>query len=157
MTPAVRALDALGLPYRLIEYAPDPGDGRDIGVSAARSLGLSEAEVFKTLIAELAGGELVVAVVPVAEKLNLKVLARAGGVKTATLADPKAAERATGYVTGGISPIGQKRRHRTFLASEAMALEQIYVSAGKRGLELALRPADLIRVTDASVSRLVAQ
>lgn len=157
MTPAVSALDALGLPYRLLEYAAGPSDQRDIGTAAARKLGLAEQKVFKTLIAELAGGELVVAVIPVAGKLNLKLLARAAGAKSATLAQPAAAERATGYVTGGISPVGQKKRHRTFLAAEGAALDTIYVSAGRRGLELALRPADLIEATDASVCRLIAQ
>ena len=155
MTPAVSKLDALGLPYRLLEYVAEPGTGRDIGKAAARSLGLSEAEVFKTLVAEMADGELVVAVIPVSGKLNLKQLARAGGAKSAALADPKKAERATGYVTGGISPIGQKRSHRTFIAAEARDLEQIYVSAGRRGLELGLRPSDLIQATDASVCRLL--
>jgi Cys-tRNA(Pro)/Cys-tRNA(Cys) deacylase len=155
MTPAVTTLDALGLPYRLLEYPSHSDDGRDIGIAAARALGLPEACVFKTLIAELPDGELVVALIPVAEKVNLKQLARAAGAKSASLADPKAAERATGYVTGGISPLGQKRRHRTFLAREATGLERIYVSAGKRGLELELQPADLERATDATVCQLL--
>ncbi len=157
MTPAVSKLEALGLSYRLLDYDAQPDESREIGVTAARALGLSEAAVFKTLVAELAGGELVVAVIPVAEKLNLKRLARAGGAKSATLADPKAAERATGYVTGGISPIGQKRTHRTFIAREASALAQIYVSAGRRGLELGLRPSDLILATDARVCELLVE
>jgi len=155
MTPAVSELDALRIPYQLLEYPAGVGGERDIGISAARALGLPEDRVFKTLVAELTGGELVVAIIPVAGRLNLKRLARAGGAKAATLAEPKAAERATGYVTGGISPLGQKRKHRTFLAGEAHALEQIHVSAGKRGLELALSPADLVAATDAMVCQLL--
>jgi Cys-tRNA(Pro)/Cys-tRNA(Cys) deacylase len=156
MTPAVKALDDLGFPYRLLEYDRDATGDRDIGLAAAAALSLPEEQVFKTLIAELAGGELVVAIIPVAAKLDLKQLARTCGVKSAALAETKAAERATGYLTGGISPLGQKRRHRTFLAEQASAQDQIYVSAGRRGLELALSPGVLIEATKARICALVA-
>jgi Cys-tRNA(Pro)/Cys-tRNA(Cys) deacylase len=152
MTPAVKALDASRASYRLLEYDPGSHDQKDIGLAAAAALELPEDAVFKTLVAELAGGELVVAILPVAKKLNLKALARTCGAKSAVLADAKAAERATGYVTGGISPLGQKRRHRTFLAEEARDLDLIYVSAGKRGLELELSPDVLIGATQACVA-----
>ena len=154
MTPAVTALDGLKLPYELLEYELSGSSDKDIGLAAARALGLPEAAVFKTLIAELADGALVVAVIPVAEKLNLKQLARACGVKSAKMADTRAAERATGYLTGGISPLGQKRSHRTLLADQANGLDLIYVSAGRRGLELALTPGALIEATAASVCTL---
>lgn len=136
------------------ETAP-PGES-DIGLAAARSLGVPESSVFKTLISELAPGELVVAIVPVGARLNLKQLARAAGVKSAIMAPPGRAEKATGYVTGGISPFGQKKTLRTFLAAEATTLEAIHVSAGRRGLELVLSPADLIGVTNAVVCELTA-
>lgn len=156
MTPAIKALDDLGFPYRLIRYDHGTTGDRDIGLAAAAALALPEEQVFKTLIAELAGGELVVAVIPVAEKLNLKKLARACGVKSAALAETTAAERTTGYLTGGISPLGQKRRHRTFLAEQASDQDRIYISAGRRGLELALAPGVLIEATQACVCALVA-
>ena len=149
MTPAVKALNASGLSYRLLEYDQSAKGQRDIGVAAAKALRLPEQQVFKTLVAELAGGELVVAIIPVACKLNLKSLARACGAKSAALAEPRLAERATGYITGGISPFGQKRRHRTFLAEQASELDLIYVSAGRRGLELALSPEVIIEATQA--------
>ena len=155
MTPAVKALDALGVPYQLLEYDLGAVDGKDIGRAAAAALNLPVETVFKTLIAELADGELVVAIIPVADQLNLKLLARACGAKSAALAETRAAERATGFVTGGISPLGQKRRHRTFLAAAADGLDLIHVSAGKRGLELALAPEVLIEATQAHVCALV--
>jgi Cys-tRNA(Pro)/Cys-tRNA(Cys) deacylase len=154
MTPAVKALDASGLSYRLLAYDADAMSQREIGVAAASALNLPAPLVFKTLVAELTGGELVVAIIPVARKLNLKSLARACGAKSATLAEPKRAEQATGYITGGISPLGQKRRHRTFLAEEANELDLLYVSAGRRGLELALSPEVLIEATQAYVCAL---
>ncbi len=154
MTPAIRALEAAGYPYRLLEY--EQAAGKDIGLAAAAALGLPEEKVFKTLVAELAGGELVVALIPVAGKLSLKALARACAAKSAALADAKVAERATGYLTGGISPLGQKRRHRTLLAEEADGLDLIYVSAGRRGLELELLPEVLIEATQAQICALQA-
>lgn len=153
MTPAVKALETLGVSYRLLEY--HHAGGKEIGLAAAAALNLPVDSVFKTLVAELSDGELVVAIIPVADKLNLKQLARACGAKAATMADSRAAERATGYVTGGISPLGQKRRHRTFLADVANSLDRIYVSAGKRGLELELTPEALIQATQAHVCALV--
>lgn len=154
MTPAVAMLQAKGIAHELLEYEALAAPGKDVGIAAAAALGIPEASVFKTLVAELAGGELVVAMIPVAARLNLKLLARAAGSKSAAMADARQAERATGYVTGGISPIGQKRRHRTFLGDEAQSLSVIHVSAGRRGLELALSSVDLINATEAQVCRL---
>lgn len=156
MTPAVHSLERAGIDFRLLSYEPASATAGDIGVAAARSLGVPEHSVFKTLVCELSQGELVVAIVPVAAKLNLKLLARAAGAKAAAMAPPARAEKATGYVTGGISPFGQKKRLRTFVAAQAASLETIHVSAGKRGLELALSPADLIDATSAVVCELTA-
>ncbi len=156
MTPAVKALDERGLPYRLLDYDQSAAGEKDIGLAAAAAMKLPVETVFKTLVAQLADGELVVAIIPVADKLNLKQLARACGAKSAALAQTRTAERATGYVTGGISPLGQKRRHRTFLADEARGLDLIYVSAGKRGLELELAPEVLIEAAQAHLCPLVA-
>lgn len=154
MTPAIETLRAADIPHQLLAYTIGANDGRDIGQAAAAALGVPEAAVFKTLVAELATSELVIAIIPVAEKLSLKLLARAAGAKSAKMADPQRAERSTGYVTGGISPLGLKRAHRTFLDDSASTLDTIYVSAGKRELELALTPDDLIALTDALISPL---
>lgn len=154
MTPAVTALIRAGVAHQLLDYPADAVGDHGIGTAAAAALGLPENEVFKTLVAELANGELVVTIIPVAARLNLKLLARAAAAKSAQMANARQAERATGYVTGGISPLGQKRSLRTFVADQARSLEVIHVSAGRRGLELALSPGDLIRLTDAVVCEL---
>jgi Cys-tRNA(Pro)/Cys-tRNA(Cys) deacylase len=149
-TPAVRAAAAAGLPHRLLEYEYDP-DADAIGLQAAEALGLEPERVFKTLIVALEGGELACAVIPVAARLNLKALAAAAGAKKAELADPAKAERATGFVVGGISPLGQKRRLRSFVDRSAERLEEMVVNGGRRGLQIALAPADLVRTLDATV------
>jgi Cys-tRNA(Pro)/Cys-tRNA(Cys) deacylase len=114
-------------------------------------LGLDPAQVLKTLFASV-DGRLVVGIVPVAGQLDLKALAAAVGGKKATMADPADAERATGYVVGGISPVGQRRSHPTVLDESATAYDTVYVSGGRRGLDLGLAPADLVRVTGATVA-----
>lgn len=149
MTPAVVELERAGFAFRLLEYDADPAAAA-FGAEAARALGLPEAQVFKTLLAELADGEVVVAIVPVDSMLDLKLLAAAAGSKRAVMADPAVAERRTGYVVGGISPFGQRRRHRTFLDVSAMDLDEVYVSGGRRGLDLALDPAVISSVLDAA-------
>ncbi|CAM3795698.1 Cys-tRNA(Pro) deacylase [Isoptericola cucumis] len=146
-TPAVVALDRAGVPYELHAYTHDAASGLSYGLGAAAAIGADPAHVFKTLMAEV-DGALVVAVVPVDRSLDLKALARAVGGKRATMADPGAAQRATGYVVGGISPLGQKHRHPTVLDATADALDRVYVSGGRRGLDVALAPADLLRLTD---------
>ncbi len=149
MTPAVQALKVAGVVFDLLEYEARVPAGRGAGSAAAASLGIDPKAVYKTLVAELTGGELIVAVIPAEGQLALKKLAKAAGGKGASMADPKRAERATGYVTGGISPIGQKQPLRTFVHAAAVDLERVFVSGGRRGLELALAPADLIGVIDA--------
>jgi Cys-tRNA(Pro)/Cys-tRNA(Cys) deacylase len=147
-TPATVALTRAGVPFTVHAYEHDPA-APSYGLEAAEVLGLDPATVFKTLLADV-DGELVVAIVPVAGQLDLKALAAAVGGKKATMADPAVAQRVTGYVVGGISPIGQKRRLRTVLDDSADAHVTVYVSGGRRGLDLGLDPADLVRVTDAT-------
>jgi Cys-tRNA(Pro)/Cys-tRNA(Cys) deacylase len=149
-TAAIRALEAAGVAFDLHPYEHDPR-ATSYGLEAAQALGIPEARVFKTLMAD-ADGRLVVAIVPVAGKLDLKALARALGARKAAMADPADAERATGYVVGGISPLGQKRPHPTVLDASALDQERVLVSAGRRGLDVELSPADLVTLTSATVS-----
>ncbi|MFD5325008.1 Cys-tRNA(Pro) deacylase [Streptomyces sp. NPDC127092] len=146
-TPATVALTAAGTPYTLHAYDHDPATA-SYGEEAAEALGVSPDRVFKTLVADV-DGELTVAVVPVAGQLDLKALASAVGGKRAAMADPAAAERTTGYVRGGISPLGQRKRLRTVLDDSASGHETICISAGRRGLEVELAPQDLAALTDA--------
>ncbi|MFE4534012.1 Cys-tRNA(Pro) deacylase [Streptomyces scopuliridis] len=146
-TPATVALTAAGTPYTLHAYEHDPASP-SYGEEAAEALGVSPDRVFKTLVAEV-DGELTVAVVPVAGSLDLKALAAAVGGKRASMADPAAAERTTGYVRGGISPLGQRKRLRTVVDASAEAHATVCVSAGRRGLEVELSPADLAALTSA--------
>ncbi|MER6479617.1 Cys-tRNA(Pro) deacylase [Streptomyces filamentosus] len=146
-TPATVALAAAGTAYTLHAYEHDPA-APSYGEEAAEALGVTPDRVFKTLVADV-DGELTVAVVPVAGQLDLKALATAVGGKRAAMADPAAAERTTGYVRGGISPLGQRKRLRTVLDSSASAHATICVSAGRRGLEVELSPADLAALTSA--------
>lgn len=148
MTPAVLAAQRAKVRFTLREYRHDP-DTPSYGVEAAQALRLDPACVFKTLVAEGDGKQLVVALVPVACTLDVKALAAAIGAKRAAMADPAAAERATGYVVGGISPLGQKKRLPMVIDQSVLALETVYVSAGRRGLEIALAPADLLHLCDA--------
>ena len=146
-TPAVVALERAGVAFTVHAYEHDPS-ASSFGLEAVERLGLDPGAVLKTLLAEV-DGRLVVAIVPVAGQLDLKALAAAVGGKRATMADPSAAERATGYVVGGISPIGQRRRLDTVLDESALELPVIYVSGGRRGLDLGLSPADLVRLLEA--------
>ncbi len=150
MTPAVVALTQAGIAHTLHEYDHDPR-ATSYGLEAADALGLDPDQVFKTLLADL-DGSLVVAVVPVSTKLDLKALARALGGSRASMADPMAAERATGYVTGGMSPVGQRKTHRTVVDETAELYDVVYVSAGRRGLDVGIAPADLVEVTGAIVA-----
>ncbi|WP_149181592.1 Cys-tRNA(Pro) deacylase [Streptomyces sp. TRM49041] len=146
-TPATVALTAAGTPFTVHEYAHDPASP-SYGEEAAEALGVSAERVFKTLVADV-DGALTVAVVPVAGQLDLKALASAVGGKRATMADPAAAERTTGYVRGGISPLGQRKKLPTVLDESASRHETICVSAGRRGLEVELAPAHLAELTGA--------
>ncbi|MFF2993982.1 Cys-tRNA(Pro) deacylase [Streptomyces sp. NPDC057950] len=146
-TPATVALTAAGVAYTVHAYEHDPAHP-SYGEEAAEAMGVSPDRVFKTLVADV-DGALVVAVVPVAGSLDLKALATAVGGKRAAMADPAAAERTTGYVRGGISPLGQRRKLRTVLDASARLHETICVSAGRRGLEVELAPDDLAALTEA--------
>ena len=146
MTPAVVAAERAGIPFTLHEYEHEPG--ATYGEEAAAKTGIDPERVFKTLVVDR-DGSLAVAIVPVAAQLDLRALG-----KRAALADRAAAERATGYVLGGISPLGQRKRLPTLLDASALAFETIYVSGGRRGVELELAPADLVRLTAARVERI---
>lgn len=146
-TPATAALAAAGVPFVLHPYAHDPS-AASYGTEAAEALGIAPEKVFKTLMVEVEG-RLAVGVVPVNGNLDLKAFAAAMGAKKASMADPAAAERRTGYVLGGISPLGQRQTSPTVVDSSALDLETMLVSGGKRGLDVELAPADLIRLTSA--------
>lgn len=146
-TPATRALAAAGIWFREHSYAHDPA-AASYGLEAAAALGLPAERVYKTLFVAV-DGRLAVGIVPVSGQLDLKAVAAALGGKKAQMADPAQAERASGYVVGGISPVGQKRPHPTVLDESALGFETVFVSGGKRGLDLELAPGDLVRVTGA--------
>jgi len=146
-TPATVALTAAGIDFEVRAYEHDPR-AASYGTEAAEALGVDPARVFKTLLASL-DGKLVVGIVPVTGQLDLKALARALGGSKAAMAEVAAAERATGYVAGGISPVGQKRAHPTVLAASALGHATILVSGGRRGFDLELAPVDLVAVTGA--------
>jgi Cys-tRNA(Pro)/Cys-tRNA(Cys) deacylase len=149
-TPATALLTKSGIGYSLHPYEHDPRSD-SYGEEAAQALGLPTERIFKTLIATV-DGKLACAVVPVAARLDLKAFATALGGKRAELADPAAAARATGYVVGGISPIGQKSRLRVVVDASAEQFDTVYVSAGRRGLQVQLGPADLVRAAAALVA-----
>ncbi|MET9322567.1 Cys-tRNA(Pro) deacylase [Streptomyces sp. NPDC003038] len=149
-TPAIVALTAAGVPFTTHAYEHDPAHP-SYGEEAAEAMGVPAAQVFKTLVTDV-DGALTVAVVPVSGSLDLKALAAAVGGKRAAMADPALAERTTGYVRGGISPLGQRKRLRTVLDASAAARTTICVSAGRRGLEVELSPADLTTLTGATVA-----
>jgi Cys-tRNA(Pro)/Cys-tRNA(Cys) deacylase len=146
-TPATVALTAAGVSFSQHTYEHD-ASVRSFGLEAAEVLGLPPEQVFKTLLVDT-GTALAVAVVPVAGQLDLKAMAAALGAKRVTMADPVAAQRSSGYVLGGISPIGQKRALPTVVDESAELFDVVYVSGGRRGLDLGLSPADLVLVTGA--------
>ena len=149
MTPAINRAKQAGIRFTVHEYAHDPA-AESYGLEAAEKLGLEPARVFKTLVAAVGERDLVVAVVPVSRQLDLKLLARAVGAKKAAMAEVKVVERTTGYVVGGVSPLGQKKRLPTVIDASARDLETMCVSAGRRGLDIELAPADLAALTGAS-------
>ena len=144
-TPATVALSAAGIPFTPHSYEHDPTN-TNFGLEAAEALRLDPEQVFKTLVADV-DGRLVVAIVPVTGKVDLKALASAVGGKKAELAEPALAQRKTGYVVGGISPIGQKTPLTTVIDETAQLFDTVFVSGGRRGFDIELAPADLLRVT----------
>ena len=154
MTPAVRTLEAAGIDFSIHEY--DRGDDlKDFGREAAEALGLPYDQVFKTLVVEGEHG-LAVAVLPVSCMLSMKLVAAALGLKRVAMADPSAAERSSGYVVGGISPLGQRKVLPTVIDETVELFDEVYVSGGRRGMDIALRPGDLVAVLAAVVAPITA-
>jgi Cys-tRNA(Pro)/Cys-tRNA(Cys) deacylase len=149
-TPATAALTKLGIRHSVHVYTRDPRRG-SYGLEASDALGVAPERVFKTLVAEV-DGVLTVGVVPVTGQLDLKALAAAAGGKKARMADAQAAERASGYVVGGISPLGQRKRMPVVIDSTALGFATVFCSGGRRGLEIELAPGDLVRAADATVA-----
>ena len=147
-TPATAALQKAGVAFKLHAYDYDP-DAEQIGLQAAEALGVAPARLLKTLMAR-AGNDIVCVLVPSDRKLSLKKLAAAAGSKEAAMLAPAAAERATGYHVGGISPFGQKKRPRVFVDRAALGHATVVVNGGRRGLQIELDPADLVRLLDAT-------
>ncbi len=151
MTPAVKLLKRSKLPYTLHQYTHDSSHP-SYGLEAAEKLGLPLQQVFKTLVVALDGKQLAVAVIPVSSMLSMKQMAQALGAKKASMADTEEVLRSTGYVLGGVSPLGQKRALTTVVDSSALAQSTIFVSAGRRGLEIELNPQDLVDLAAATVA-----
>ena len=154
-TPALDILTAAGVAFTAHEYDHTASD--HFGDETVAALGVTGERVFKTLIASITMSgkpELVVGIVPVSGQMDLKALAAAVGAKRADMADPAAAQRSSGYVVGGISPLGQRTRLRTVIDQSAMSYETVLVSGGRRGLQVELAPADLVRLTDAIVAEI---
>lgn len=142
MTPAINTAKKAKIKFQVHQYDHDPS-ADSYGMEAAEKLGIDPAKVFKTLVVSLDNKQLAVSILPVDKKLNLKSFASAAGVKKAAMADHKVAERATGYVLGGISPLGQKKRLKFIIDQSALDFDTVLVSAGKRGLDIELSPKDL--------------
>jgi len=154
MTPAIRAAEKAKIKFAIREYRHDPR-AESYGLEAAAALGVSVEHVFKTLVVKLDMRELVAALVPVHKNLDLKMLVSVLGVKKVEMADVAEAERVTGYVTGGISPLGQRKRLRTVADVSILQLDEVFVSAGRRGMDLALYPGDLLRMSEAITAPIV--
>lgn len=152
-TPAIRALEEAAVAHTLHTYEVDEAVGEGYGEAVASAFGADPGEVFKTLMA-VVDGEHVVAIIPVTERLSMKKLASAAGGKKAEMAATPDAERLTGYVSGGISPLGQRRQHRTFLDQTAQLSDRIYVSAGKRGLQVEIAVVDFVELTGGTLADL---
>lgn len=148
MTPGIESARKAGIPHAIHQYDHD-ANSESYGLEAAEKMGVDPDRVFKTLVVETDGGQLVVGIVPVSTSLNLKKIAKAAGAKKATMADKQKVQRTTGYVLGGVSPLGQKKALTTVLDESASGFDTIYVSAGRRGLEIELAPSDLANLTRA--------
>jgi len=154
MTPAISTAKKHKIPFQTHQYTHDPAH-HSYGKEAAEKLGIPEEQVFKTLVVHLdVESHLAVAVIPVSSMLNMKLTAKAASAKKAAMADKKIAEKATGYLLGGISPLGQKKKLITIIDASANNFSTIYVSAGRRGLEIELQPADLASITEATFAQI---
>ncbi|GGY69596.1 Cys-tRNA(Pro)/Cys-tRNA(Cys) deacylase [Cellvibrio zantedeschiae] len=142
MTPAIKALQKAKINFKTHEYSHDPA-AESYGLEAAEKMGVDAARVFKTLVVMLDAKDYAVGVIPVSDMLSMKQIAKAAGAKKAAMADKTDVERITGYVLGGVSPLGQKKRLKTFIHSSAQGLPTIFFSAGRRGLEIEMAPQDL--------------
>ncbi|MBW4935121.1 Cys-tRNA(Pro) deacylase [Marinobacter sp. F4206] len=151
MTPGINAARKARISHTLHEYDHDPAS-ESYGTEAAEKIDADPRRVFKTLVVDIDGRELAVGVVPVSAMLSMKLIARAAGGKKATMANPQVVQRSTGYVLGGVSPLGQKRRLKTFLDRSAEGFDTVYVSAGRRGLEIELSPQDLLKLTSGQLA-----
>lgn len=156
MTPAINAAKKAKIPFQIHEYTHDPAH-EAYGLEAVEKLGLPPTQVFKTLVVSLDGKELAVGVIPVATMLSMKHLAKAANAKKAEMADKALVSRTTGYVLGGVSPLGQKKLLKTFIDQSALQFATIYVSAGRRGLEIELAPQDLQTLTRGMFTELASQ
>lgn len=148
MTPGINAAKKAKISHRIHEYQHDPAS-ESFGTEAAEKMGVDPARVFKTLVVAIDGKDLAVGVVPVTSMLSMKLAAKAAGGKKAVMADKQDVQRSTGYVLGGVSPLGQKKRLKTFIDDSARSFDTIFVSAGRRGLEIELSPEDLAKLTAA--------
>ena len=155
MTPAINLLKKNKCDFKIHKYEHDP-ENTNFGLEAAEKLNLDKKRVFKTLLVELSPKELAVAIIPVSNQLSLKNIASALNSKKALMADKNKAQKVTGYLLGGISPLGQKKRLRTILDDSSKDFETIYVSGGKRGLDIEVKPKDLINILNASYSNITA-
>lgn len=156
MTPAIKAAKKAKIKFEVHSYQHD-ANASSYGLEAVEKLNLAAEQVFKTLVLSLDNSQLVVAIVPVEHQVNVKMLAKAAGAKKAQMAKPEDVQRSSGYVLGGVSPLGQKKQLKTFLNSSAKAHDLIYVSAGRRGLEIALSPKDLLTLTRGTLCPLIQQ
>ena len=146
MTPAINTAKRAKIDFEIHQYTHDPAVA-SYGAEAAEKMGVPEHQVFKTLVVSLESGELAVGIVPVSSLLSMKQMAKATGAKKATMATASDVERSTGYVLGGVSPLGQKKKLKTIIDASAKTFLKIYVSAGKRGVDMSLSPADLAKLT----------
>jgi len=153
MTPGINVAKKAKIAHKVHEYAHD-SSSESYGLEAAEKLGVPEARVFKTLVVSLDNKELAIGVIPVSSMLSMKLLAKAAGAKKATMAARSDVERSTGYVLGGVSPLGQKKRLKTIIDSSAKNHTTIYVSAGRRGLEIELSPNDLEKLVNGIFSEI---
>ena len=153
MTPAINMVRKANLLHTIHEYSHDPA-AASYGIEAAEKLAVRPEQVYKTLVVRLDGKQLAVAIIPVETQLSMKLIASAAKVKKAEMADKRDVERSTGYILGGVSPLGQKKRLQTYLDNSARDLPTLYVSAGRRGLEIELAPDDLLALTGGTFAAL---